>query len=552
MRLTWRASFGWQTAIALTIPFLGGCIKKVSPVEIGDREQILHRGNGTEVQDLDPHTVSGVPEHHVIEALLEGLVAEDPKDLHPVPGVAERWDISPDGRVYTFHFRSNARWSNGDQVVANDFVQSYRRILSPALASEYSYMLWVVRNAKEFNEGKIKDFAEVGFRAPNDLTLEVNLNHPTPYFLSLLNHYSWFPVHIPTILKFGKFDERSTRWTLPGNFVGNGAFNLVKWKLQDQIVVRKSSTYWDADKVRLREIHFYPTESMEAEERSFRAGQYHVVYEAAPTKIDAYRKRWPHLLRVDPYLGTYFYRVNVTRPPLNDQRVRQALAMAIDREALIENVTRGGEPPAYNLTPQGTAGFYARAQIRADIPGAKELLAKAGYPDGKGFPKIELLFNTLEKHKTIAEAVQQMWRKNLNIEVELVNQEWRVYQDNMRRLDYQLARYGWIGDYNDPNSFLDMMLSASGNNQTGWANPEYDHAIEEAGRAQDSKERYEWFQKAEEILVNELPVIPVFFYTHPVLLRPSVKGWYPNILDRHPYKHVYLESRKPDSMITAR
>ena len=527
--------------ILLAASVLCGCGRRETRVEHGDREQILHLANRTEPQDLDPHIVTGVPEHYILMSLLEGLVAEDPQDLHPVPGVAERWDVSPEQTVYTFHLRRNARWSNGDPVTANDFVRSYRRILAPTLAAQYAYMLFVMKNAEAFNTGKITDFSEVGVKAPDEFTVQITLNSPTPYFLSLLNHYSWHPVHIPTIERHGKLYEPGNRWTRPENWVGNGPFVLAEWKVNHVISVKKSPTYWDADKVRLKQINFHPIESSDTDERAFRSGQTHYCYELPASKIEVYREKHPELLHIDPYLGVYFYMVNVTKPPLNDKRVRRALALSIDRESIVKNVTKAGELPAYHFTPPGTAGYTARARLKYDLVEAKKLLVEAGYPEGRGLPPVEILFNTLEAHRTIAEAIQQMWKLNLNIDARLVNQEWKVFLDSQKTLNYLVSRYGWIGDYPDPNSFLDMWLTGGGNNKAGFSNAEYDRLIREAGSAADESKRFEFFQKAEAILMDEVPVIPIYFYTRPYGLATSVKGWYPTILNIHPYKHLWLE-----------
>jgi oligopeptide transport system substrate-binding protein len=498
----------------------------------------------TEPTDLDPHIITSQQDYNLMMAFFEGLLSQDPKDLHPVPGVAERWDVSDDGKVYTFHLRKDARWSNGDPVTAQDFLYSFRRILSPGLGSEYSYMHHVVQNAEAYTKGEITDFSQVGYKVIDDHTLQVTLNASTPYFLGLVAHNSWFPVHRPTIEKFGRIDQRGTQWTRPGNLVGNGPFRLKDWRMHQVVVAEKSPTYWDADKVRLQAIHFYPIESVDTEERAFRAGQLHVTSTIPQAKIDTYRAQEPEFLHVEPFLGTYFYRLNVTKPPFNNLKVRRALALAIDRESIVKNVMRGGQLAAYNLTPPDTAGYTSRARQPTDVEEARKLLAEAGYPNGAGFPKLELLFNTNEGHKQIAEAIQQMWKRNLNIDVTLLNQEAKVYTDTMRRLDYQIARYAWVGDYLDPNTFLGMMVTDSGNNQTGWSNPEYDRLIEEAARTADLEKRKEIFQKAEAILMAEAPVIPIYFYTRCNLRRQNVKGWYSNLLDVHPYKGVYLEAAR--------
>ncbi len=520
-----------------------GCGKRETRVEVANRQQILLYGNKAEPQDLDPHVVQGVGEHQIISTLLEGLVAEDPKTLDPVPGIAERWEISPDGRVYTFHIRANAKWSNGDPVTAHDFAKSYRRILTPSLGSLYSYMLHPLKNAKAFNEGKITDPTQLGVRAIDDHTLELTLECPTPYLLhSMASHYTWWAVHLPTIEKHGDPYKPGSRWTRPENYVGNGPFILTEWVPNSVIRVRKNTNYWDAANVRLNGVDFLPIESIDSEERSFRAGQLHRTEELPNAKIDAYRKDNPQFLRIDDYLGNYFYRVNVGHPALKDKRVRHALSQAIDRQAIVETVTRGGQRPAFAFTPPDTEGYTSRAQLKFDIEGAKKLLAEAGYPEGKGLPPIEIHYNTSENHRAIAEAIQQMWKRNLGVDATLRNEEWKVYLDTQSATNYMVSRAGWIGDYPDPNTFLETFLSYSGNNRTGWANPEFDRLLQAAGCATNQAERYELLQKAEAILLDELPLIPIYFYTRVYLLHPSVQNWHPTYLDHHPFKHVYLEA----------
>ncbi|HIG31661.1 MAG TPA: peptide ABC transporter substrate-binding protein, partial [Verrucomicrobiales bacterium] len=297
--------------MTLTLVLSTSCSRRASRVETAIDRQILHMANGDEPQGIDPHVVTGIPENNILGSILEGLVSEDPKDLHPVPGVAERWEVSKDGKTYTFFLRENAEWSNGDPVTASDFLRSYQRMLTPTLAAQYAYMLYVVENAEAFNTGKIKDFSKVGFKVIDDRTLQILLENATPYFLSLINHYSWFPVHIPTVLEFGELDERGTRWTRPGNFVGNGPFRLKSWKLNQVLIVEKSPTYWDRETVRLNEIHFYPITSEDAEERAFRSGQIHLTYDMPLSKIPYYQENKPELLRIDTWLGNYFYRLHL-------------------------------------------------------------------------------------------------------------------------------------------------------------------------------------------------------------------------------------------------
>ena len=518
------SSIATRLFFLLMVFALGGCDLGPTNVESGNRDQILHLGNGTEPQDLDPHIVTGVTEHTIISALLEGLTSENPETLEPVPGMAEFWSISADGLTYTFHIRDTANWSNGDPVTAQDFVWSWHRMLSPALAAEYAYQLYPVKNAKAFNQGELADFGEVGIRALDDLTLEVELENPTPYFLSLLSHYSTFPVHPPTILKYGAMDERGTKWTRPGNFVGNGPFNLKTWRLNYIIEVEKSPTYWDASTVKLSVIRFYPIDSVLSEERMFRTGALHATNSVPSSKIKVYKQDQPERISISPYLGTYFYRFNVNRPPLDDARVRRALSMSIDRQAIVDSVTKGGQLPAYSFTPPNTQGYTApQSIISDDIPAAQKLLAAAGFPDGKGFPELVLLYNTSDGHRQIAEAIQQMWKTALGIEITLENTDWKVYLSRTNALDYDISRAGWIGDYPDPNTFLDMMLTGGGNNRTGWSNKEYDAFIETAASSYDKATRYQAFADAETILDIEAPLMPIYTYTRIGLRDPSVK-----------------------------
>jgi oligopeptide transport system substrate-binding protein len=511
-------------------------------VEAGNREQILHIGNGDEPQDLDPHLTTGIPEFHIQLALFEGIVAKHPSDLSIQPGVAESWTVSEDQLTYTFHFRENARWSNGDPVTAHDFVYSWNRALIPALGNLYSYMFSYIKNADAFFKGEIEDFSEVGVRALDDRTLQVELQAPTPFFLQLLDHHSYYPVHPATIEKFGGMSKRGSQWTRPGNFVGNGSFVLKEWKLNRILTVEKSPTYWDVDKVRLKEIHFYPIPNTSTEERMFRAGQLHITEKVPNEKIDLYKETRPESIRITPYLGTYFYRFNTRVEPLGDMRVRQALSMTINRKQIVEKITKGGQIPAYALSPPNTNGFTSSSNVTYDIDRARELLAEAGFPNGEGFPKLEIIFNTDEAHRKIAIAIQQMWRQSLNIDVTLENQDWQVYLDSESRGNYQISRASWIGDYLDPNTFLDMFLTGGGNNRTGWSNSDYDAAIAAAAKAVAKEERFRYFQENERILAEESPIIPLYTYTRPILISPSVKGWDDNILAQHPYKYIYLQA----------
>ncbi len=523
---------------------LSGCGNRETAVDSGIREQILHFGNLSEPTDLDPHIITSLQDFNIVLSLFEGLTQYDPKDSHPIPDVATHWKSTDDAQTWTFYLRSDARWSNGDPVTAHDFSYAYQRMLSPGLASEYAYMLFCLAGAENYVGGKSTDFSTVGVKVIDDHTIQFHLAYPVPYLPDLIAHASWYPVHKDTIEAHGRMDQRGSRWTRPGNLVGNGPFVLTAWKPNQVIRVTKSPTYWDADMVRLQAINFYPIESTAAEEAAFRSGQLHVTTGVPIDKIAVY-KNDPAL---SPFLGqntqlaTYFYRFNTRKPPLDDVRVRRALSLAIDREQLVSKVTLGGQLPAYNLTPPDTAGYTAGKLLSGDLAEAQRLLAAAGFPGGKGFPKLEILFNTSDGHRRIAEAIQQMWRTNLGVDIGLYNQEAKVQSDSMREGNYTIARMAWIGDYVDASTFLELMLSESGNNQTGWGNPDYDRLVAEARYQIDPAKRFALYRQAEEILMAESPIAPIYFYVHSKLKVPALKGWYGNLINIHPYKNVYLES----------
>lgn len=530
--------FTWLVFISLI-----GCSGGENNVTTGNRDGILHWGNGTDPQELDPHIITGIPEHHILTALLEGLVAKDPATLEPIPAVAKSCNISSDGKTYTFQLRHNAVWSNGDPVTSHDFAWSWWRALQPALGNQYAYMLFPIKNSEAYAKGEIDDFSKVGVKVIDDYTLEVELNNATPYFLQLLDHYSMFPVHRPTIEKFGKPDERGSLWTRPGNFVGNGPFTLKEWKLFKRVDVVKNPQYWDADKVKLNGIRFHPIENVTTEERMFRSGQLHHTASIPIDKVATYKKDKPHLLHTYPYLGNYFYRINTTLPHLKDKRVRQALAMSINSKQLTEQVTKGGEVPAYTFTPPDTLGYTAKSAFEFNPEKAKQLLADAGFPNGEGFPVTELLYNTSEGHRKIAVAIQQMWNQYLGVNIILNNQDWKVYLDSVNNGDYTIARAGWIGDYVDPNTFLDMWVKDGGNNRTGWSNPRYDELILKlAPKTADRNLRYQLMAEAEAILLEDMPIIPIYIYNSKSLVHPSLKGLQPNILNYVLYKNLSLDT----------
>ena len=525
---------------AVTI-LLAGCGGGVPDTDEGVEKGILLYGNGTEPKTLDPQRATGVPENKIISALIEGLITYHPTDDNlPEPGMAESWQPNADASAWTFKIRDETLWSNGDPVTAHDFVYTYKRMLDPAFPGEYSQMLYILKNAQEYKEETITDFSMVGVTAIDDKTLRMELVGPTPYFLNMLKHYSWFPVHPPTIEAHGGILDMSGSWTLPENYVGNGSFVLAEWRPNQYLRVTRSPTYWDRDKMKLNEIYFYPVEDDNTEHRMFWSGLLHITGTVPTNDVPYLRENHPDLIHIDDYLGTYFYRLNVTREPLNNPLVRKALTLAIDRQAIVEKVTLGDQKPAHAYVPAGFNDYPTPDIVHYNPEKARELLAEAGYPDGEGFPELYLLFNTSEGHRKIAQAVVDMWNKNLNINMQLENKEWKVYLDAKTHLDYDVSRSAWIGDYMDPITFLEMFTTGNGNNDTGWSNPEYDRLLQAAFRSRTEEEHFEYLLAAEQILLDELPIVPVYWYTRIYMKDPRVKNWNPKLLDNRPYKYIYL------------
>ncbi len=537
------ANYRWMfCGLGLTVLALLGCGPGLPDADQGVEEGILLLGNGSEPRTLDPHIATGTVENRVISSLMEGLINYHlTDDSIPEPGVAKRWEANADASAWTFFLREDARWSNGDPVTAEDFAYGFERILTPALGSEYAEMLHVIKGAAAFHRGETEDFATVGVEVIDAHTLRITLVGPMPNFPVKLNHYSWFPVHRPTIEAHGGMTDRSGRWTRLGNYVGNGPFVLSGWRPNQYIKVMKSETYWDHETVRLNGIVFFPIEDENTELRMFDAGRLHYTNNVPSNEIPRLREQRPDLIRLDPYMGTYFFRLNVTRPPLDKVEVRRALAWAIDREVMAERVTLGDEIPSKGYVPDMFSDYTVQRYVGLDPEKARALLAEAGHAGGAGIPPLDLLYNTMDGHRKIAEALASMWREHLGIEVRPFNKEWKVYLDDQVNLNYTISRSGWIADYPDPMSFLDKFTTGNGNNNTGWSNLEYDALIEAARREGDGDRRLRLLEEAESILMSEMPVIPLYHYTRKYLLDPRVRNWFPKTLDNRPLKYIYLE-----------
>lgn len=517
-----------------------GCRDQASTtVEYGIEKQILYVGNGTEPADLDPHITTGLTEFNIHLALFEGLVMLDGDTLQPVPGVAESWQISDDQRTYTFQLNPQARWSNGDPMDADDFAFSIERMLSQELGAEYASTLFIIKNAAPFNRGEIS-FSDVGVRVLSDDKLEITLESVAPYFLTLLATPPLFPVHKETILSFGGMSTRATGWTHKQH-VGNGPFRLKKWNVSDAVIVEKNPHYWDHKKVRLQEIHFKGIENQSTEERFFRTGKLHVTDGIPSNKIPTYLEQESPYLRISSELATYFYLFNTQRPPLDDARVRKALNLAINRSQISSAIRQRNEPAAFHLTPLGIGDYRPPILFSESVESAQALLAEAGFPEGKGFPELTLLYNTSENHRSIAEAIQQMWRENLGIRVSLENKEWKVYLAARKAGDFDICRAGWYADFYDPENFLSLFSSETGLNHSNWENEAFDSLLKEATYA-SLAQRDKLFYEAESILMTEVPFMPIHFYNRAILIHPSVKNWHSNLLSQRLYKEVYLDS----------
>lgn len=519
-----------------------GCRDRLTQVEQANAANTLLIANGSEPADLDPHVITGSPESRIVLGLFEGLTRYEPTTLEPLPAVAERWELAADKITYTFFLRQNAKWSDGVPVTAHNFVAAFHRILAPEIASENAQALFYMAGAADFHEGRITDPDSIGCRAIDDHTLEITLARPTPFFVNLLSSRSWVPLPVHVLKQYDAMRRKGTRWTRIENIVGNGPFVLTEWVPNQVLTISRSPTYWDRKSVGVDHVKFLPIESETAEEAAYRAGQVHLTTAVPLSKVDIYREESPDELRISPLSGVYYYSFNTTRPPLNDPRVRQALALAIDREAIIQKVTRAGETPARHFTPDGIRGYVSTVEdMTLELDRARALLTAAGYPGGDGFPPLTLLYNTAENHRTIAEAVQQMWQRELGVDIQLENQEWRVYIDNTHNGNFDICRNGYVVAPNDPTSFLQSLTTGHGFNVSKWSNATYNKLYTASLEELDSAKRAKIFHQMEKLAFDEMPVAPIYHYTNKYLIRPEVKNWTDNMFNIFSLREVRLE-----------
>lgn len=501
-------------------------------------EQVIHLGNGAEPQTLDPHRAEGVPSSNILRNLFEGLTLEAPNG-DVIPGAAESWDVSEDGLVYTFRMRPEGRWSNGDRVTARDFVFGLRRSVDPKTLSNYASILGPIRNAEEIILGQLPP-EELGVETVDDLTLVIRLNGPTPYLPGLLNHNVSYPVHAGNIQEFG------TRFARPGNLISNGAYVLDAWVVQDHIKLVRNRNYRDDANTHIEEAYFYPTENQDAELKRYRAGEFDVTEQVPYQQLTWIRENLGDELVIAPYLGSYYFGYNVTRPPFKDNAaLRKALAMAVDREIITERITGAGEIPAYGWVPPVT-GYEGQQVEWADWTQeerdteARRLYAEAGYSQENPL-QVEILYNTNENHKRISVAIASMWNQTLGVDTRLVNEEWKVFLETRRRKETtEVFRAGWIGDYNDAFTFAQLRYSKNEMNHSGYASNSYDALLEAAAMESDAVERARIIQESERVLLEDMPVIPIYFYVSKHLVKPWVGGRQPNIMDHHHVKDFYI------------
>ena len=497
-------------------------------------EQHLILNNNSEPATLDPHTMTGSPEIRLARALFEGLTTLHPETLAPAPGVAREWKVADGFRKFTFRLRKEARWSDGKTLRAADFVRSWKRALTPATENAYAGLYYPIEGAEAFFKGMIDDFAKVGVRAVDDLTLEVRLRHPCTYFLELTAFPTFYPVRTDLT------EAHGARWTQPEHIVVNGPFVPVEWDPRRSVVVRKNERYWDADYVKLGRITFLPLDDLNTAYQLFLKGKAHWLTGVPQARVEEIQRHPDYY--VTPFFGTYFYRFNTTRPPYDDARVRKALCLATDRREITEHILKAGQLPVGSLCPP-VGGYDPVDGLSYDRDAARRLMADAGYgPKGKTFPPIEILYNTSEAHKVIAEAIAQQWKRNLGLTVSARNVEWKIFLSDMEALKYDVARSSWIGDYGAPSTFFDCFRGGDGNNRTGWKHARYDRLAQEAAAETDPARRLKRFREMETILVEqECPIMPIYRYVNQGMLSPRVRGWFPNIRDIHNFKYIWMQ-----------
>jgi oligopeptide transport system substrate-binding protein len=511
--------------LALVATFGVSCAQKpaAKPSDLA-ADQALRYNLSTEPETLDSAKATGQPENTAINALFEGLARLD-ANLLPQPAMAEKWEVTDDNLVWTFHLRKGIKWTNGDPVTAEDYKYAWLRVLNPETAADYAYQLYYIKGGQDYNEGK-GTADQIGIEAVDARTLKVTLAAPTPYFLSLMAFPTYFPVHKATV-------EANPAWAAEAaTIVSNGPFKLDKWEHQSVLEMSPNPNYWDVKNILLTELVFYTIEDASTELTMWETGELEVGDNPPLPELD--RLKAENKVIIGPDLATYYYIFNVEKAPFGDARVRKAFTFALNRADIVAYVTKGGQRPAMAMVPYGIPNPATKTDFRQeggdyftdnDVVNAKTLMEEAGFKDGAGLPAIEILYNTSEGHKAIAEAIQEMWKQGVGAtNCTLTNQEWKVYLQTRDEGNFQVARAGWGADYMDPMTFLDMWTKGNGNNNTFWWNDEYDALIAQTKQTGDQKARFDNMHQIEAILMAEMPIIPIYFYTDPWMQLPYVRG----------------------------
>lgn len=492
----------------------------------------------SEPSTLDPAKSTALAESNVELALFEGLTRLDEHE-QPQPAAAKSWDISPDGTEYTFHLRDNLLWNDGTPLTAHDFEYAWKRVLDPQTASENAYMMYPLNNGEAFFKQEVSA-DQVGVKALDDKTLYVKLKAPITYFLNLTAFHAYYPVPRHVVEKDPEI------WAANDKIVSNGPFVLTHWIHSNQLQFVKNDKYWDKDKVKLENMQWPISESQSTRVSMVESGQANITVEPPISEQERLTKEG--LFKMSPYLGSYYYSFNTQKAPFDNPLVRKAFSMAVDRKKLVNNVIKGGKEPAYAWVPPGLTNPITKQDFRREGGNlveynpqkARELLSEAGYPNGEGLPPIIILYNTNEMHKAVAEVIQAMWKENLNVNVELLNQESKVYLDARNTGNFQVARASWIGDYADPMTFMDVYLDE--NNDGQYHNPLYNDLIRKAQNTNNQEIRMQAMHEAEKILMDDAVVLPIYYTTQPYIAQPYVKNYRWSILGTIDFKEAYIEN----------
>lgn len=543
MRL-WIIPLGLIALLATVIAWSGG--KAVSRADF----TFINRGD---VGTLDPNRMSWLQDIRLAYALWEGLYTLDPATLQAIPGSAEKIDLSSDRKTYTFHLRPNVRWSDGSAVTAGDFVFSWRRMLREP--GDYTYLFFHIFGARQYSDQyqqdpQRADFDSVSIKATDARTLRVTLEHPVAFFPDLCAFPPFFPLHEPSMRPFEQRDSAGRvsyerGFTREPHLIGNGPYHLLFWDFKRRLRLERSDTYWNASEVYSRTIDVLSIDDPMASFQTYESGGADWVADITGEIAAELRDKGRPDLHIFPAFGTYFYSINCNPNlpdgqinPFADERVRQAFSMAVDKTPIVRTISRMGERTAANYIPPGIFPDYSSPRgLAFDVAKARQLLAEAGYPDGRGFPHVALMYNNEAHHGDVAQNVQHQWATNLNVSVGLEGLEIKVFRERLHNKDYALARASWFGDYNDPSTFTDKYLSYSENNDSAWSNAEYDRICRQAAVETDAGLRLKMLAKAEEILLRESPIIPIYYYVNAFLFRDGVHGLYLN-----PRNMVMLQS----------